>query len=84
MVVIRLSRSGSKRRPFYNMVVADSRKPRDGRYLERVGFYDPRAPEGVEGLRIDVDRVNFWQGKGAQLSDTAARLVKQLGGKQSA
>ena len=84
MVVIRLSRSGSKRRPFYNMVVADSRKPRDGRYLERVGFYDPRAPEGVEGLRIDVGRVNFWQGKGAQLSDTAARLVKQLGGNQSA
>ena len=84
MVVIRLSRSGSKGRPFYNMVVADSRKPRDGRYLERVGFYDPQAPEGVEGLRIDVDRVNFWQGKGAQLSDTAARLVKQLGGNQSA
>ena len=84
MVVIRLSRSGSKRRPFYNMVVADSRKPRDGSYLERVGFYDPQAPEGTEGLRIDVDRVNFWQGKGAQLSDTAARLVKQLGGKQSA
>ncbi|MDC1311597.1 30S ribosomal protein S16 [Burkholderiales bacterium] len=84
MVVIRLSRSGSKRRPFYNMVVADSRKPRDGRYLERVGFYDPQAPEGVEGLRIDVDRVSFWRGKGAQLSDTAARLVKQLGGKKSA
>ena len=84
MVVIRLSRSASKGRPSYNMVVADSRKPRDGRYLERVGFYDPRAPEGVEGLRIDVDRVNFWQGKGAQLSDTAARLVKQLGGNQSA
>ena len=84
MVVIRLSRSGSKRRPIYNMVVADSRKPRDGRYLERVGFYDPQAPEGVEGLRIDFDRVTFWQGKGAQLSDTAARLVKQLGGKKSA
>ena len=84
MVVIRLSRSCSKRRPFYNMVVADSRKPRDGRYLERVGFYDPQAPEGVEGLRIDFDRVTFWQGKGAQLSDTAARLVKQLGGKKSA
>ncbi len=84
MVVIRLSRSGSKRRPFYNMVVADSRKPRDGRYLERVGFYDPQAPDGVEGLRIDVDRVTFWQGKGAQISDTAARLVKQLGGKKSA
>ena len=84
MVVIRLSRSGSNRRPFYNMVVADSRKPRDGRYLERVGFYDPQAPEGVEGLRIDFDRVTFWQGKGAQLSDTAARLVKQLGGKKSA
>ena len=63
MVVIRLSRSGSKRRPFYNMVVADSRKPRDGRYLERVGFYDPQAPEGVEGLRIDFDRVTFGRAK---------------------
>jgi small subunit ribosomal protein S16 len=78
MVVIRLSRSGAKRRPFYNMVVADSRNARDGRFIERVGFYDPQAPEGAEGLRIDSERVNFWQQKGAQLSDTVARLVKQF------
>lgn len=84
MVVIRLSRSGVKRRPFYNMVVADSRNARDGRFIERVGFYDPQAPEGVEGLRIDLDRLNFWKSKGAQLSSTAARLVKQLGKQASA
>jgi small subunit ribosomal protein S16 len=79
MVVIRLSRSGAKKRPFYSMVVADSRYARDGRFIERLGFYDPKAPEGTESLRIDVERLDFWKGRGAKLSDTAARLVKQLG-----
>ena len=83
MVVIRLARGGAKKRPFYNMVVADSRNARDGRFIERVGFYDPKAPEGREGLRVDMERLAYWQGKGAQLSDTAARLVKQFGGKAS-
>jgi small subunit ribosomal protein S16 len=79
MVVIRLSRGGAKKRPFFNMVVADSRNPRDGRFIERVGFYNPKAPAGQEMLRIQMDRLTYWQGKGAQLSDTAARLVKQFG-----
>ena len=77
MVVIRLARGGAKKRPFYNMVVADSRMARDGRFIERVGFYDPKAPEGREALRVHGDRIEFWKGKGAQLSPTVARLVKQ-------
>ena len=83
MVTIRLARGGAKKRPFYNMVVADSRNARDGRFIERVGFYDPKAPEGREALRVDMERLAYWQGKGAKLSDTAARLVKQFGGKAS-
>ena len=81
MVVIRLARGGAKKRPFYNMVVTDSRNARDGRFIERVGFYDPKAPEGREALRVDMDRLDYWRGKGAKLSDTAARLVKQFGSK---
>ncbi|MCL4800722.1 MAG: 30S ribosomal protein S16 [Burkholderiales bacterium] len=77
MVVIRLARGGAKKRPFYNMVVADSRSPRDGRFIERVGFYDPKAPEGREALRVDTGRLTYWQEKGARLSPTVARLVKQ-------
>lgn len=76
MVVIRLSRGGSKNRPFYNVVVADSRCRRDGRFIERVGFYNPVAAEGGEGVRLDQDRISYWTGNGAQLSDTVARLVK--------
>lgn len=79
MVVIRLARGGAKKRPFFNMVVADSRDPRDGRFIERVGFYDPKAPDGRERLRVELDRVSHWQSKGAQVSDTVARLVKQAG-----
>jgi small subunit ribosomal protein S16 len=78
MVVIRLSRGGAKKRPFYNMIVTDSRSARDGRFVERVGFYDPKAPEGRETLRVNLDRLAYWQGKGARLSDTAARLVRQF------
>jgi len=79
MVIIRLSRGGSKHRPFYNVVVADSRNRRDGRFIERIGFYNPVAPEGQESLRIQMDRVSHWQERGAQLSDTVARLVKSAG-----
>jgi len=77
MVVIRLARSGAKKRPFFNMVVTDSRNRRDGRFVERVGFYNPVASEGEKGLVIDAARLAYWQGKGAQLSPTAARLVKK-------
>jgi small subunit ribosomal protein S16 len=77
MVVIRLSRGGSKKRPFYNIVVADSRVRRDGRFIERVGFYNPVAAGAEELLRVSHDRVAYWSSKGAQLSDTVARLVAQ-------
>lgn len=77
MVVIRLARGGSKKRPFYNIVVADSRNRRDGRFIERVGFYNPVASGGEEGLRVAQDRVTYWKGVGAQLSPTVARLVEQ-------
>lgn len=84
MVVIRLARGGAKKRPFYNLVVTDSRNARDGRFVERVGFYNPCAAQGEEGLRIDMQRLAHWQGRGAKVSDTVARLVKQFGAKQAA
>ena len=84
MVVIRLARGGAKKRPFFNVVVADRRDARDGRFIERLGFYDPKAPAGRESLRIALDRLTHWQGKGAKLSDTVARLVRQFGAAQVA
>ena len=84
MVVIRLARGGAKKRPFYNIVAADSRNRRDGRFLERVGFYNPMASGSAEGLRIAFDRVDHWVGNGAQLSPTVARLVKQAKAKLAA
>jgi len=85
MVVIRLARGGANKRPFYHLVVADSRRAATGRFIERVGFYDPKAPEGRESLRVNVERVKHWAGKGAQLSPTVTRLVKQFGkGKNAA
>lgn len=79
MVVIRLARGGAKKRPFYSVVVTDSRSRRDGNFIERVGFYNPLAAEGLEGLRLDLGRVTHWQEKGAQLSDAVAKLVKRAG-----
>ncbi|MCZ2722118.1 30S ribosomal protein S16 [Marinomonas sp. 15G1-11] len=76
MVTIRLSRGGSKKRPFYHLNVADSRCARDGRYIERLGFFNPVARGQEERLRIDLDRVNHWVSQGAQLSDRVAKLVK--------
>ena len=76
MVIIRLARGGAKKTPFYNLVVADSRNRRDGRFIERVGFYNPSAKAGAEALRVDQERVTHWQSQGAQLSETVARLVK--------
>jgi len=77
MVVIRLARGGAKKRPFFNIVVADSRNRRDGRFIERVGFYNPIATKNEEGLRLAMDRIGFWQQRGAKLSDTVAGLVKK-------
>ncbi|APR36595.1 MULTISPECIES: 30S ribosomal protein S16 [Paraburkholderia] len=76
MVIIRLARGGSKKRPFYNIVATDSRNRRDGRFIERIGFYNPVATKG-EALRIAQDRLTHWQSVGAQLSETVQRLVKE-------
>lgn len=81
MVVIRLARGGANKRPFYHVVVADSRRARNGRFIERLGFYDPKAPEGRESLRVNLERVDHWKAQGAQLSPTVSRLVKQFGKK---
>jgi small subunit ribosomal protein S16 len=76
MVTIRLARGGSKKRPFFNIVVADSRNRRDGRFIERIGFYNPLAKGNSETLRVDQARLVYWQGVGAQTSDTVARIVR--------
>ena len=76
MVTIRLSRGGAKKRPFYNIVVQDSRTSRDGRFIERVGFYNPSAVENEEGLRLDQERIDYWVGQGAQLSERVASIIK--------
>ena len=75
MVVIRLARGGSKKRPFYNIVVAEQKNRRDGRFLERVGFYNPLASGNAETLRLSLDRVDTWVKNGAQPSDAVSRLV---------
>jgi small subunit ribosomal protein S16 len=76
MVTIRLARGGAKKRPFYSVVVADSRRARDGRFIEKVGFFNPIAAGQEEKLRIDIDRIEHWVGVGAQMSDRVAKLVK--------
>jgi len=75
MVSIRLSRAGAKKRPFYHVVVTDSRNRRDGRYIERIGFFNPVATGGEETLRIDLARADYWIGQGAKASDRVADLV---------
>ena len=84
MVVIRLSRGGSKARPFYNIVAADKRVRRDGSFIERLGFYNPSARGAEEGLRVALDRVTYWKSVGAQASETAERLIKQATAKTAA
>lgn len=81
MVVIRLSRGGAKKRPFYNIVVTDSRSRRDGRFIERLGFYNPVASGASESFRVAQNRLIHWEGVGAQMSPTVARLVSQAGKK---
>ena len=76
MVVIRLSRGGSRQKPYFNVVVQDSHKARDGRLIERIGFYNPMASDGAETLRLNLERITYWQSKGAQLSETVGRIVK--------
>ncbi|WP_136255495.1 30S ribosomal protein S16 [Onishia niordana] len=77
MVTIRLARGGAKKRPFYHLTVSDSRKSRDGRFIERVGFFNPVARGQEERLRIDLDRIAKWQEHGAQVSERVAELIKE-------
>lgn len=77
MVTIRLSRGGAKKRPFYQIVVTDSRNARDGRFIERIGFFNPIASGQAEELRLDLDRIEHWVGLGATISDRVVQLVKQ-------
>ncbi len=77
MVTIRLARGGAKKRPFYGIMVADSRRSPRGRFIERVGFFNPRAVGGEERLRVDAERIEYWISKGAQPSDRVASLLKQ-------
>lgn len=77
MVTIRLARGGAKKLPFYHMNVTDSRSARNGRYIERIGFFNPSAQGNAERLRIDLERVEHWVGVGAQMSDRVASLVKE-------
>lgn len=77
MVRIRLARGGAKKRPFYHVVVTDRRNRRDGRYIERIGFFNPVATGQEQEIRIDQERANYWVGKGAQVSDRVKSLLKQ-------
>lgn len=77
MVTIRLARGGAKKRPFYQIVVTYSRNARDGRFIERIGFFNPIASGNAEELRLDLDRVEHWVGLGATVSDRVSTLIKQ-------
>ncbi len=77
MVVIRLSRGGAKKRPFYHMVVTDSRKRRDGNYIERIGYFNPVARGQEVRLHVELDKLTHWQNVGAQLSDRVSALIKE-------
>lgn len=77
MVTIRLSRGGAKKRPFYHIVVTDSRNRRDGRYIERLGFFNPLATGNEVRLNIDTDRVQHWLGQGARASERVGKLLKE-------
>ena len=83
MVKIRLARGGAKKRPFYHIVVTDSRNKRDGRRIERIGFFNPIARGQEERLRLDLERVDYWTGVGAQLSERVSHLVSEARGAAS-
>lgn len=78
MVVIRLSRGGAKKRPFYHIVVTDSRRRRDGNYIERIGYYNPIARGQEVRLHLEMDKLKHWQSVGAQLSDRVTSLAKEF------
>jgi small subunit ribosomal protein S16 len=76
MVTIRLQRGGAKKRPFYHVVVTDSRNSRDGRFIEKLGFFNPIAQGQEERVRLEMDRINHWVGEGAAISNRVAKLIK--------
>lgn len=78
MVIIRLARGGTNKRPFYHVVVTDSRSPRDGRYVERLGLFNPIAAGKEVRLRLELERIQYWVGKGAQLSPRVAKLIQDF------
>ena len=78
MVKIRLSRGGSKKRPFFHVVATNSRSSRDGKYIERLGFYNPTASDNEDDIRIDIERIKYWKSVGAQMSDKVVYLLKLL------
>lgn len=84
MVVIRLSRAGAKKHPFYHIVVTDSRRRRDGNYIENIGYFNPVARGQETRLHLDIEKVTYWQGVGAQLSDRVRSLVKEFHKKEAA
>ena len=84
MVIIRLARGGTVKRPFYHIVVTDRRNARDGRYIERIGFFNPIATGGEERFRVDLSRVEYWRGQGAQQSERVTDLLKQNKGAAAA
>ena len=84
MVTIRLARHGAKKSPFYHVTVADHARARDGRFVERVGFYNPVAKGQAESLRLDLDRIDYWMGVGAQPSDRVKKLISMARKHQSA
>lgn len=84
MVVIRLSRAGAKKRPFYHVVVTDSRRRRDGNYIENIGYFNPVARGQEVRLHLDLEKITYWQGVGAQLSDRVRSLIKEFSKKEAA
>ena len=76
MVTIRLARRGAKKRPFYHVVVTDSRNPRDGRFIEKLGFFDPIAEGQTEKLKLNIERIEYWVSQGAQTSARVTSLIK--------
>ena len=83
MVSIRLSRGGAKKRPFYHIVVTDSRNSRDGRYIERIGYFNPMATGGETELKMDMERTEYWMSQGAQPSDRVGKLIKMHRGREA-
>ena len=83
MVTIRLARAGAKKRPFYHIVAADSRSPRDGRYIERLGFFNPIAGGREEKLKLERERIDYWLSQGAQPTERVAGLIKTNAGSEA-